>query len=433
MPADVSTGETMLVHFRSPRAAWVAWAVTVALWAMMMGFIALPRPVPSEGLFVLPRVAGSLLVLSTATVGALLASRRPKNPIAWIFCAAALGWDSGAFATEYALYALVEDPGSLPAGELVAWLSAWLLATSGLAIIFVLLLFPDGRLPSRCWRPVGWAAVVGTLVWTLGIAFTPGPLDTSILSVPQNPFGVEGVPWVRTVEAFGVYVTLACALLAAISLIARLRHSRGVERQQLKWFAFGAVYVVGVEAGLWLAILSFGLTLSSPIGHVLVAAGVLALLLVPVTTGIAILRYRLYDIDIIINRTLVYGTVTALLAGLFAALSILTQRIVLAVTGQESQAAVVLAALVVTALFQPLRARVQTVVDHRFYRRKYDATRTLEQFAGWIRDEVELDRLTAGLVTVVRKTMQPTHASLRLRSPVPSQQGQTVTHERARR
>jgi hypothetical protein len=398
--------------WRSPRIAWSLWSITFVLLVFVWGLIFLHRSISRDAAFMLPRIAGSVLVLSTATIGALVASRRPRNPIGWIFCSIALLWDFGALVTEYAIHALTDELHFLPAGGLAAWLAAWVLIPTGVAMIFVLLLMPSGRLPSRRWRSVGWAAVVGTVLMVFGIAVAPGPPDTTLFSAPDNPFAIESLPGVRTVEVIGLGLTLTCALLAATSLIARLRRSRGMERQQLKWFAFGEAYVVSVFSGMGFWMFGFGLTLSSPIGQLAATLGVLSLAVVPITTGIAILRYRLYDIDIIINRTLVYGTVTALLAGLFAGLSILSQRLVLAITGQESQAAVVLAALVVTALFQPLRARVQTVVDHRFYRRKYDAARTLERFASQIRDEVELDRLTAGLVAVVRETMQPTHASL---------------------
>jgi hypothetical protein len=173
-----------------------------------------------------------------------------------------------------------------------------------------------------------------------------------------------------------------------------------------------------VAATFWPAFRASGQYLNSPFGQVVAAAGVVTLAVVPVITGIAILRYHLWDIDVIINRTLVYGSLTALLAGLFAAFSIVTQRLVLAMTGQESQFAVVLAALLVTAVFQPLRARVQTLVDRRFYRRKYDSGRTLERFAGRVRDQVELDHLVTGLVEVAHDTMQPTHVSLWLRPRV---------------
>jgi hypothetical protein len=190
----------------------------------------------------------------------------------------------------------------------------------------------------------------------------------------------------------------------------RLRRARDAERQQLKWFLFGAAW-------LWLALLG---PLFAAFGHPLDArvpatAGSFVLIVLPVTMAIGILNYRLFDIDVVINRTLVYGTVTALLAGAFAALSIVTQRVTLAITGQESEAAVVLAALIVTALFQPLRSRVQTLVDRRFYRSKYDVSRTLERFASQVRDEVELERLTHSLIAVVQETMQPAHASLWLR------------------
>jgi hypothetical protein len=238
-------------------------------------------------------------------------------------------------------------------------------------------------------------------------------------SLGMNPFGLEHLPAFMVHGVGGFLLNYACFGLAALSLVLRYRRARGMERQQLKWLAFGAVCFVLLTLP-WTAALAFRLAPDLVLAQeVLPALGIFALALVPAAIGIALLRYRLYDIDLLINRTLVYGIVTALLAGAFAALSVLMQRLTLAVTGQESEVAVVLAALVVTALFQPLRARVQTQVDRRFYRSKYDVSRTLEQFASQVRDEVELERLTGSLVGVVQETMQPAHASLWLR-PRPS-------------
>jgi hypothetical protein len=403
------------MSWRSPRTAWILWSFTFGIWLLIIGMIALPRSAAGDGLFAFPRFGGSLLMLSAATVGALVAGRRPENLIGWIFCTAALGWAVDALAAEYALYALVGQPGLLPAGTVAAWLSAWLFVPSGAAIIFLLLVFPDGRQPQGRWRSVVWAVLIGAGLWMFGIAFAPGPLATTIYVAPDNPFGLQQMAWVRTAGPIGMYLTVAAACLAAASLVARLRRTHGVARQQFKWFGFGAVGVVVVAGSAWISIVALDVRLTEPLGELLTFAALLALAGVPITTGIAILRYRLYEIDVIINRTLVYGTVTALLASLFAALSVITQRVVLALTGQESEAAVVLAALVVTALYQPLRAHVQILVDRRFYRRKYDASQTLERFALQLREEVELDRLATGLVGVVRDTMQPAHAFLWLR------------------
>jgi hypothetical protein len=400
------------MSWRSPRTAWILWSFTFGIWLLIIGMIALPRAAAGDGLFAFPRLGGSLLVLSAATVGALVAVRRPENLIGWIFCIAALGWGLGALAAEYSLYALVEQPGLLPAGTVAAWLSAWLFVPSGVAIIFLLLVFPDGRKPEGRWIAVVWAALIGAGLWMFGNAFAPGPLATTIFVAPENPFGLQHVPWVRVAGPIGICLTFGAACLAAASLVARLRRSHGVARQQFTWFAFGAIGAVVVAGSAWIGIVALDVSLTEPLGELLAFSAVLALAGVPITTGIAILRYRLYEIDVIINRTLVYGTVTALLASLFAALSVITQRVVLALTGQESEAAVVLAALVVTALSQQLRARVQIAVDRRFYRRKYDASQTLERFALQLREEVELDRLATGLVGVVQHTMQPTHVSL---------------------
>jgi hypothetical protein len=285
-------------------------------------------------------------------------------------------------------------------------------------MIFLLLLFPTGRLVSSRWKLVLWMGTLGLAFYAIEHAFTRGPIETTPFSVPNNPFAIDGFPSVLGRGSAGAVVHLACLILAVVGLIQRMRHARGAERQQLKWFLFGAAWfpLVTVAPDL----LAFRLPADAPlIRDVYPVAAYVALLAILLAMTIGILQYRLFDIDVVINRTLVYGTVTALLAGAFAALSVVTQRLTLAITGQESEVAVVLAALVVTALFQPLRTRVQTLVDRRFYRSKYDATRTLQQFAGRLRDEVELDHLRNVLVAVVDETMQPAHVSLWIRPSAP--------------
>jgi hypothetical protein len=228
-PSPRAVVRLMSSRLRSPWVPWLIWGITGVVWATMMGLIALPRSVPSEGLLVLPRATGSLLVMSTATVGALVASRRPTIPIGWIFCEVALLWCGGALATEYAIYALVEEPRSLPAGGLAAWLASWLMVPPALLLIFVLLLFPDGRLPSRRWRPIGWLAVVGIALTALGRAFAPGPPDTTIFAAPPNPFAFEDVPGIGSVESIGLSLTFACGVVGVISLLLRMRRARGAE------------------------------------------------------------------------------------------------------------------------------------------------------------------------------------------------------------
>jgi hypothetical protein len=377
--------------------AWFLCLVSVTLLAGTSVIVLSSRPSPEwpwpsylSLIFPVPFVV-------LGAVGAVVASRRPKNILGWLFVTISC---INSFEVAGRLYVVAFD---LPARAPVALVDG-LVGNVGIGLLAAaLLLFPDGRLPSPTWRPFAWV-IFGSLG---GCCFLEGlqPGELQWFVGVDNPIGVPGLAAItrQASDAF-VFLIGAALALAALSLIVRVRRTRGVERQQIKWLAFAAMVLVGAVPIMlgydWYA------------GSYVMLAGLIAL---PAAVGIAILRYRLYDIDVIINRTLVYGSVTAVLAGLFAALSILTQRIVLALTGQESQAAVVLAALVVTGLFQPLRSRVQTIVDRRFYRRKYDASQTLERFALQLREEVELDRLATGLVGVVRDTMQPAHAFLWLR------------------
>ena len=360
-----------------------------------------------------------LLFMSFATVGALVVSRQPGNVIGWIFCYLGLSFPLVGAGEEYALYALVTEPGSLPGGEGLVWLAALL----GGPIVFtvfalVFLLFPDGRLLSRRWRLVVWLDLIA-VVFLVAWAFKPGPLGNLGLVRIANPFGVEGLAaLLGTLGMVGLFITLVVAVAGGISLVVRFRRARGVERQQLKWFAFSGVVFCAVFAigpVLWYLPESPG---TEWIWTVLFLLGAST---IPVAVGIAILRYRLYDIDVIINRTLVYGSLTAMLVMVYFGGVATTQTIFRALTGQEEQPqlAVVVSTLVIAALFNPVRVRLQSFVDRRFYRRKYDAAKTLEAFSSRLREETDLDALNAELVGVVRETMQPAHVALWLRPELP--------------
>ncbi len=411
-------------------ASWLAWA----LWALaLMSLVVMgvfrflnsstPTAAPRNPLVL--DFGYWLLFVSFATVGALMASRWPRNAIGWIFCWLGLSFLLGSASEEYALYALVTEAGSLPGAEGMLWLTALF----GGPIVFALfalvfLLFPDGRLPSRRWRPVVWlelVAVVCLVAWT----FEPGPLENLGLVRVSNPFGIQGAAaLLGTLGLVGLFVTLAVAVAGGISLVLRFRRARGVERQQIKWFAFsGVVFCAIFAAGPFLWALP-----QSPatawIWPVLFLAGAST---IPVAVGIAILRYRLYDIDILINRTLVYGSLTATLALMYVGGVATTQAVFRALTGQEQQPqlAVVASTLLIAALFNPLRRRIQSLVDRRFYRRKYDAAKTLAAFGARLRDETDLNTLSGDVVGVVRETMQPTHVSLWLRPEAASKGTQT--------
>ncbi|MDQ4126958.1 MAG: hypothetical protein M3151_03240 [Actinomycetota bacterium] len=364
-----------------------------------------------------------LLFVSFATVGALVASRWPKNAIGWIFCWLGLSFSLGGASEEYALYALVTEAGSLPGAAGMLWLTALF----GGPIVFALfalvfLLFPDGRLPSRRWRPavlLDLVAVVCLGAW----AFEPGPIENLGLARVPNPFGIQGAAaLLGTLGLVGFFMTLAVAVAGGISLVLRFRRARGVERQQIKWFAFsGVVFCAVFAAGPFLWALP-----KSPatmwIWPVLFLAGAST---IPVAVGIAILRYRLYDIDLLINRTLVYVSLTAALALVYFGGIVLLQRAFVVLTGQESTLAIVTSTLLIAALFSPLRRWVQAFVDRRFYRRKYDAAKTLEAFNARLRDETDLEALSGDLVGVVRQTMQPDHVFLWLHSDTVSNRQQT--------
>jgi hypothetical protein len=356
-------------------------------------------------------VLESLLVLSFSTVGALISSHRPGNAIGWLFGFGALVWIVGELALEYGVYALVTVPGTLPVGAWAAWFGSWARGIGWFAIVaFLLLLFPDGRLPSPLWRPVWWGAVGYIVMFTLAIWLSPRSNDLRLSSV-SNPLGSD----LRFLTLLLDVANLATPFLlgaGGAAVISRFRRARGDERQQIKWFAF-AIVVMVVLFVVWLAL---SLTGFIPMGRLMFTVPLMGL---PVATGVAILRYRLYDIDIVINRTLVYGSLTATLALVYFGIVTAGQILLGTLTGEQRlpQLAVVTSTLVIAALFNPLRHRIQRVIDRRFYRRKYDAARTLEVFGARLREETNLDTLGGDLVAVTRETMQPEHVSLWLRRP----------------
>ncbi len=345
-----------------------------------------------------------------STVGAIVASRRRENLVGWLLCLYGLAQSISHFSAQYAIYALLAQPDSLPAGEAIAWVSSWLLPIIIGFSVFFILLFPTGRLPSRRWQWVTWPTVAFILVGAISDAFSSGPVDG--LGPIRNPLGIEGF---SNVNNSILYTMVATFLLvaAASSVFMRLRRAIGVERQQIKWFAYAAAatvmglvlaYVIPevIDVPLWFERMGYAILLS------LIPA-------IPISIGIAILKYRLYDIDLIINRTLVYGSLTAVLALVYFGSVTGTQSIFRAITGQQSTLAVVASTLVLAALFNPLRHRIQSFIDRRFYRSKYNARKTLEAFSVKLRDETDLEALNNELVGVVRETMQPAQVSLWLR------------------
>jgi hypothetical protein len=356
-----------------------------------------------------------LLFVSFATVGALIASRQPGNAVGWIFCYLGLAFPLVGAGEEYALYALVTEPGSLPGGEGLVWLAALVGGPTNFALFaLVFLLFPEGRLLSRRWSLVVWLDLVA-VACLVCLAFEPGPLENLGLVRIANPFGVERLAApLGMVGLVGLFATLAVALAGGVSLVVRFRRARGVERQQLKWFAFSGVVFCAVFA---IGPVLWSLPESAGPGWVWTVLFLAGSSTIPVSVGIAILRYRLYDIDIIINRTLVYATLTGTLALVYFGGVTATQALLRTLPGQQElpQLVVVASTLVIAALFTPLRRRIQSFIDRRFYRSKYDARKTLEAFSAKLRDETDLEALNEELVGVVRETMQPAHVSLWMR------------------
>jgi hypothetical protein len=369
------------------------------------------------------------LFLVFPLVGALIASRRPANPIGWLCLADGFLWMTTNMLDYYSVYGMAK-PGSLPFPLVAAAINNWLWVPSvGLLATYVFLLFPNGRLPSRRWRPLAWLSGVVLVSVSVGVMLSPGSLD-----MPRgirNPFGLEAAPWVTTVAYAILPLLPLCMLASALSLVLRYRRSKGDERQQIKWIAFAASLVALVYLIAMVASFIHPSEAWTTVGSVwwlnlITIAALLSFVTIPIAVGFAVLKYRLYDIDLIINRTLVYGPLTVLLAVTYFGGVVGLQYIFRALTGQESTLAVVASTLAIAALFNPLRSRIQDLVDRRFYRRKYDARKTLEAFSAKLRDETDLNALSDDLVGVVRETMQPAYISLWLRPEAASkgEQGQ---------
>jgi hypothetical protein len=376
--------------------ARTAWAVTFAT-VVLLAFSRALLPSQEWQLtveFITAALGNALTIVACAGVGLLIISRRPDNMIGWVYALIALAFAAGEFAGSYA-----SRP--LPARVWVALLPdlAWIAAIP-LGATLLLLLYPTGQPPSRRWRPVLWAAVVATGVAVVSSALTPGSME--YLPGMENPLGLERAGRVLDLVAQVAFGVVAAALFAAAgSLLVRWRRARGVERQQLKWLAYAAAMLV-----LLLVVGDF-----LPHGLFVVVSTSLTLLF-PLATGIAVARYRLYDIDRIINRTLVYGLLTGLLGAIYAG-TVLVLGQVFGGVGENPPSWVVAAAtLAVAALFHPARRRIQVAVDRHFNRRKYHAAQTVEAFAARLRDELDLDALSAELLSVVDQTIQPTLASL---------------------
>jgi hypothetical protein len=413
MTEGTSEQERAAGGLSSRTASWLAWLLcALSLVLTALSLLLLARSISHPGVHVFDHwLDSTLAAIGYSTVGAVIAPRTPSdNPIGWLFCVVSLLFALTHFVAEYAIYTLLAASGSLlPAGEAAAWLTSWLWIPQIGSVLLVILLFPDGRLPRRGWRWFAWLSVLLMLVGALLCAFAPGPIIA--LGPIQNPLAVESLPSVyKTVER----VVNTLMLVAVISLFIRLRRAGEQERQQIKWFVYAIALAIGGAVLTFPVSEAIGSLWLKWIGFVPFIVGVM---FIPISMGIAIIRYRLYEIDTLINRTLVYGSLTALLAALYFGGVTATQAIFRALTSQEqqSQLAIVISTLVIAALFMPLRRRIQGFIDRRFYRRKYDARKTLDAFSAKLRDETDLDALSDDLTSVIKETMQPSHVSLWLR------------------
>jgi hypothetical protein len=401
------------------RAAWPRWwpaGLAWALWTLtLLGLAAtvwLDRLLIEAGLPELTTVLsrGNLTSVvagvSAATVGALVASRRPRHRVGWLLVALGLSNAASGLAFSYSRYGLVARPGALPAAGYLAGFANGAVFLSLSLTGFVLLLTPTGKLPSPRWRWWARVQVAALVVAFLTSALAPMPLYPEYPEI-GNPLGVAALADGPLTAAFpvGALLILAGLMAGAVSLLSRFRRAHGLERLQLRWLAMGAAL-----AAVALLVALTALVVEGD-GVVLQAAVGICVALLPLATGAAILRYRLYDLDRIISRTLAYGLLTVLLGLGYAGVVLGLGRLL----PQDSSLAVAAATLAVAAVFQPARRRIQAAVDRRFNRRRHDAGQTIAAFSARLRDQVDLDTLTAELLTVVDQTMQPTQASLWLR------------------
>jgi hypothetical protein len=416
--AVTSTARPARLRWWPAALAWALWALAMLSLAAVPWLDHLSRQADRPDLAQLGGAALAAVLghLSAATVGAVLASRRPRHPVGWLLLAFALSLTGAGVIASYAAYGLVARPGALPAAGVVARYYPTTAPTALALLSFVLLLTPTGALPSPRWRWWAWVTAAAPGVLLLMAPLAPGRFDLLLLvgSSPFNDRALGGVLLVATQAALAV--TILAVVVAAGSLVVRFRRARGIERQQLRWVALAAVLML-LAAPVVLA----GLALGIPVLLEWAPTALVAVL--PVAVGAAILRYRLYDLDRILSRTLAYALLTVLLGGGYAGVVLGLGQLL----GRDSSLVVAVATLAVAALFQPARRHVQHLVDRRFNRRRYDAAQTIQTFSARLREQVDLDTLSAELLAVVEQTMQPTSVSLWLRPSVSASQDQSGT------
>lgn len=409
------------------RSAWGAFGVVLLAFLGYLALSALNDAAGEAGRGADARAESSanpvtLAFLAFPICGVLIARRRPRNPTGWIMLAIGASWGLWGLLFAYAAYGTFTSPGSVPAPELALALGYWLWVPAvGLMGIFLILLFPDGRLPSPRWRP--WArfcacVLVAEAAWGL---LRPGPFPDTGFGGIQNVLGVEALRPAAEALDLIVIALPVCILGCVASVVGRWRRSHGIERQQLKWLALGGattavLYVLFIAIG---AATTFGgLERSSTWAQVIETVAPASFVLLPIAIGIALLRHRLYDVDVVVNQALVYTSLTGVLAVVYLGAVLAVGSTLRALTGQRAgTVAVAASTLAVAALFRPARAQIQAFIDRRFYRSKYDAAETVTAFIARLQDEIDLEAMSHELVTVVGDTMQPSHLSLWLRPP----------------
>jgi hypothetical protein len=400
---------------------WLAWSVAASVVAFTVVHLVLwtmARSVPGA----VDTRGRAGVSIAFAVVGALIITRRPQNAVGWLLCGIGFSFSLHGALDAYALYGVSSrsDASLLPGATAAAWLVGCTRQVEVvLAFVFLPLLFPNGRPLSPRWWPVAWLGGLGLLLVIVTQALRPGPVVASQVVVASNPLGLtDAARLLRSIEAVAGWGLYLPSVLAAASVVIRFRRAEGMERQQLKWFVYGIVGVVGFDL-----LASTLLEVSHPSELVLDVIQSTIALGLPMAVGIAVLRHHLYDIDRLVNRTVVYGLLTLLLGLIYITGVLVLGQLLNPITG-NSELTVAVSTLSVAAVFRPLRQRVQSLVDQRFNRHHYDAVRTIEEFSAHLRNHVDLDSLSAELLDVVDKTVEPASASLWLR-PLSS------THARA--
>jgi hypothetical protein len=403
------------------RLAWTGWWVVAGLatFETVVTSIGNPDVPTSWGTGLLGELGFTLVVLAFPLVGLMILVRQPRNRIGWVLEGVGLAWTLPSLLDVYAYYGLVIAPGAVPRPDVAAALNegSWSLGILMMGV-FLILLFPDGHLLGPRWRVVAWLGAAAAVVVPAVIALAPGTLEEAPVSGLVNPLSAGPFePVVLAISVVALPLVPICLVASAVSLALRFRRSSGVQREQIKWLS---------TAGGLVAVL-FAVTLTSTFAaefagsgspevlplpiRVLQEGSILSFVLLPLAIGAAILRFRLFDIDLVINRALVYGSLTALLAGIYLGLVLLLQLVLRPLT-EQSDLAVAVSTLAVAGVFGPARRSIQALVDRRFYRRRYDAALTLDAFAGRLRHQVDLDAVGADLLAAVRETVQPTHATI---------------------